>query len=273
MRDLNIVLIQEKLAWQAPAENRARFETLLRHLDEPADLVVLPEMFTTGFTLDAAANAETVGGATSRWMADMAGELGITLCGSLIVEDAGHYYNRLLWVTPDGRTEHYDKRHLFRMAGEHRHFSAGMQRRIFELHGWRICPLICYDLRFPVWSRGAAAFDLLLYVANWPAARRQAWRTLLPARAVENQCYVAGVNRIGVDGNNVRYTGDSGVFDFLGNTFMDCGGENLVAPARLERADLDEYREKFPAFLDADRFTLLADEPAGTESGPAGPGS
>ena len=257
MQDLTVTLLQTALAWHEPAANRAHFSELLRGLPEPADLVVLPEMFTTGFTMDVRGQAETMAGPTVAWMAGLARELNVTLCGSLIVEEAGRFHNRCVWMPPDGRLVHYDKRHLFRMAGEHEHFTAGDRREIVTLKGWRICPLVCYDLRFPVWSRGANAFDLLLYVANWPAARRSAWQSLLPARAVENQCYVAGVNRVGTDGRGVAYAGDSGLHDYLGQTLANLGEAPGHCTVTLGLDALQRYREKFPAYLDADDFRLL----------------
>ncbi|MEO7386676.1 MAG: amidohydrolase [Gammaproteobacteria bacterium] len=254
---MTITLLQTTLAWHDPAANRAHFGELLRNLPQPTDLAVLPEMFTTGFTMQTRAQAETMTGPTVSWLADLAQELGITLGGSLIVEESGAFYNRFIWMPPDGRHRSYDKRHLFRMAGEHEHFAAGSDRLVVDLKGWRVCPLVCYDLRFPVWSRGANAFDLLLYVANWPAARRSAWQALLPARAVENQCYVAGVNRIGTDGQGVAYAGDSGVYDYLAQTLADLASAPGQATVTLGLDALHRYREKFPAWRDADPFTLL----------------
>ena len=257
MQDVTITLVQAPLAWQAPALNRRYFEAAFDRLDGHADLIVLPEMFTTGFTMAPEANAEDMDGESVTWMRSIAQSSGATLCGSLVVTDGGDYYNRLIWMPPDGAVGWYDKRHLFRMAGEDRHYSAGRQRRTFHVGAWRICPLVCYDLRFPVWSRGADEFDLQIFVANWPAARRTAWRALLPARAVENQCYVAGVNRIGVDGNGVRYAGDSLAADPLGNLLADLGDREDTVTVRLDGAALARYREKFPAWQDADRFQLL----------------
>jgi len=256
VQDLTITLLQTALAWHDAASNRAHFGELIRSIPEATDLVILPEMFTTGFTMDVREQAEEPSGPTVRWMAELARERGVTLCGSLIVEDDGRCYNRLVWMPPDGRHLHYDKRHLFRMAGEHEYFAAGNRREIFGLNGWRVCPMVCYDLRFPVWSRGANEFDLLLYVANWPAARRSAWQTLLPARAVENQCYVAGVNRTGTDGKNIAYAGDSGVYDYLGRSLADLGPANGHCTVTLGGAGLLRYREKFPAWQDADAFRL-----------------
>ncbi|MEQ1803648.1 MAG: amidohydrolase [Gammaproteobacteria bacterium] len=257
MQDLTVTLLQTALAWHDPAANRAHFEDLVRSLPGKTDLIVLPEMFTTGFTMDVRAQAETMSGPTVGWLAGLARELDVALCGSLVIEESGRFHNRLVWMPPDGRPGHYDKRHLFRMAGEHEHFAAGERREVFALKGWRICPLVCYDLRFPVWSRGANAFDLLLYVANWPAARRTAWQALLPARAVENQCYVAGVNRIGTDGKGIAYAGDSSLHDYLGQTLADLGGAPGHATVTLPFEALQRYRDKFPAWRDADPFQLL----------------
>jgi len=256
MRALNITLAQSELCWQDPAANRAYFDLLVRNIDTPTDMVVLPEMFTTGFTMDGAAYAETMDGPTIGWMGELASATGIAVCGSLIVTEHGRVFNRFVWSLPDGELGCYDKRHLFRMADEHHHYSSGDHRAVFTLHGWRICPLICYDLRFPVWSRGINTFDLLLYVANWPAPRRSAWRALLPARAIENQCYVAGVNRTGTDGNGVRYAGDSAIVDYLGDSLAQAGAEAGLLSVSLDGDKLLRYREKFPAWQDADRFTL-----------------
>jgi len=257
VQDLTVTLLQTTLAWHDPAANRAHLGEMLSGLPEPTDLVVLPEMFPTGFTMDVREQAEPMAGPTVAWMAGLARELDAAVCGSLIVEDTGRFYNRCIWMRPDGGHAHYDKRHLFRMAGEHEHFAAGAARLVVDWRGWRICPLVCYDLRFPVWSRGANAYDLLLYVANWPAARQSAWRALLPARAVENQCYVAGVNRIGTDGRGIAYAGDSSVHDHLGQALADLGGAPGHCSTRLDLGALHRYREKFPAHLDADPFQLL----------------
>lgn len=259
MQDLTVSLLQTTLRWQDPAANRAHFDDLIAAIDRSdrsPDLIVLPEMFTTGFTMDAAEHAETMDGDSVAWMRLVAGDYGATICGSLIVEEAGRYFNRLIWMPPTGDVGWYDKRHLFRMADEQEHYSAGKQRRIFELQDWRICPLVCYDIRFPAWCRGVDEFDLQIFVANWPATRSSAWRTLLPARAVENQCYSIGVNRVGTDGNDRCYTGDSGAFDFLGNAVVDCGDESVTETVTLPGAPLERYRKKFPAYLDADRISI-----------------
>jgi predicted amidohydrolase len=256
VRDLTVTLVQADLAWQDPATNRQRLGALLDAASPLGDLVILPEMFATGFSMRPPGHAEPMDGPTVAWLRDQAARRGITLCGSLAVVVDGLYYNRLLWATPAGGLDWYDKRHLFRMAGEHRHYTAGTTRAIFALGEWRVCPLICYDLRFPVWSRGANQFDLLVYVANWPVGRRPAWRALLPARAVENQCFVAAVNRVGTDGHGVAYAGDSGVHHPLGHPLVELGPGAQVATVTLQGGELARYREEFPAWQDADRFTL-----------------
>jgi len=256
VRNLNITIPQTALTWQDPAANRTAFEALIEPLAAQTDLVILPEMFTTGFTMDAAGNAEPPDGPTVQWMERIAADFETAVCGSLIVADNGQYFNRLIWAAPGTQPASYDKRHLFRMAGEHEHYAPGQQRSIFQIGDWRILPLVCYDLRFPVWSRGRNEFDLLIYVANWPASRRSAWQVLLPARAVENQCYVAGVNRIGIDGNGVEYAGDSVVADYFGTTLADCGSEPDTVSVTLNLEKLHRYRDKFPAWKDADDYEI-----------------
>ena len=232
-------------------------------LSEATDLIVLPEMFTTGFTMDARAVAEPMNLTTFRWLRQMATQTGAVVTGSYVVQEKGAYFNRLIWMQPDGQFDTYDKRHLFRMAGEDAVYTAGTKRLIKEWKGWRICPLICYDLRFPVWSRNQLtestdfAYDLLLYVANWPAARRTAWNTLLQARAIENLSYVVGVNRVGEDGNGHLYTGDSAVIDFKGDVLFRQADAEVVHHQTLSLDELRAFRAKFPANLDADPFTLL----------------
>ncbi|MHA6494229.1 amidohydrolase [Pseudomonas borbori] len=252
--DLELALVQSELAWQDPAANRAHFQQLISQASG-ADLIVLPEMFSTGFSMDSAALAEPESGPTSEWMLEQAAELRAVIAGSLIIQaEDGSYRNRLLWARPDGSMAHYDKRHLFRMADEHQHYRAGTQRQLLELKGWQIRPLICYDLRFPVWSRDSQHTDLLLYTANWPAARRQHWNRLLPARAIENLCYVAAVNRVGEDGKGHGYSGDSQVLDYQGETLLNAGAASGVFHITLKAADLAAYRERFPAYQDADPF-------------------
>lgn len=256
MQNLTITLMQTGLHWHQPEANRQVFTEFAAGMAGRTDLLILPEMFTTGFTMQARGVAEEMDGETVRWMADLARDLDTTVTGSLVIREPAGYFNRLIWMPPDGRVAHYDKRHLFRMADEQDHYTAGRRRRIFRIGDWRICPLVCYDLRFPVWSRGIDDFELLLYVANWPASRRSAWQTLLPARAVENLCYCAGVNRVGTDGNGVDYAGDSGAWDFLGRAVAECGDRPGAVSVELDGAALARYRDKFPAHLDADQFEL-----------------
>ncbi|MBS95404.1 MAG: amidohydrolase [Chromatiales bacterium] len=253
---MRLTLLQADLLWQNPSANRDMFGEQIAAQAENSDLIVLPEMFTTGFTMDAAANCEEPDGESSRWLQDMADRHGTALCGSLIIRDAGVYYNRLIWVEPGQEPSSYDKRHLFRIGGEHDHYTAGKQRLIVQLGEWRICPLVCYDLRFPVWSRCDNDYDLLLYVANWPGTRRSAWLSLLPARAVENLCYVAGVNRVGTDGNNVGCSGDSLIVDYLATIIAAAGDTVAAVSATLSLDKLERYRKKFPAWKDADSFSL-----------------
>lgn len=254
--NLNIALIQTELAWHDRESNLEHFEHLLSQAEQ-ADLVILPEMFTTGFSMESEALAESESGPTSVWMLAQAERIQAVVTGSVIIRAAdGSYRNRLLWARPNGELSYYDKRHLFRMAGEHEHYSAGEQRVVFDLNGWQIRPLICYDLRFPVWSRAADDTDLLIYTANWPGARRQHWNRLLPARAIENLCYVAAVNRIGEDGKGFAYTGDSQVLDYQGEGLLSVAASDGVFHVTLSAADLHAYRTRFPAHMDADGFEV-----------------
>ena len=255
---LRVTLVQQPLVWHDAAANRARFNALLAPLAGNTDLVVLPEMFTTGFSMDVEQLAESVGGPTSRWLENKARELRAAITGSVMVKDGVHFYNRRFWAEPGAPLRHYDKRHLFRMANEHQSFSPGARALSVEWRGFRICPLVCYDLRFPVFSRRREAleYDVLIYCANWPAARRQAWRALLKARAIENLAFVIGVNRVGNDGKKLPYAGDSVAHDFLGEPLAELGSEPAVVTVELDLAALRAFRERFPAHLDADRFTL-----------------
>lgn len=258
MSALRVALLQQPLLWREPQANRAAFESLLLPLAGKCDLVVLPETFTTGFSMQVQAIAEPAGGPTAQWLSGLALKLDTAITGSVITCEEGRYYNRLLWAAPAEPLMHYDKRHLFRMGREHEHFTAGRSAWSVAWRGFRICPLVCYDLRFPVFSRrrDELEYDLLLYVANWPAARADAWRQLLRARAIENQAYVIGVNRVGADGLGVAHAGDSAVIDFLGRTLAEAGDAACVLTAELARESLNAFRDKFPAHLDADRFTL-----------------
>lgn len=256
LEDLTITLVQTDLAWQNPEANKAYFDNVFEQV-KGTDLVILPEMFTTGFSMDAENQAESEDGQTIQWLRQSAIQLQAVITGSLIIRtNDGNYYNRLFWARPDGTMVHYDKRHLFRMANEHLHYSAGKHQLVTEYKGWKIRPLICYDLRFPVWSRDAHNTDLLLYVANWPARRRQHWNRLLPARAIENLCYSVGVNRIGEDGNGYPYSGDSQVCDYSGNLLLDCEDKKGFFNCTLSGSNLLAYNESFPAFQDADMFEL-----------------
>lgn len=253
-------LVQCPLRWHDAAANREAIERRLDALGSPVDLVVLPEMFTTGFTMKPGEVAEPPGGATERWLQALSRRLNAAVTGSHVCIDAGHHYNRLLWVMPDGAVTHYDKRHLFRMAGEHEQYAAGRRPRTVEWRGLRFALQVCYDLRFPVWSRRRPGFDYdaLVYVANWPAPRRTAWRALLVARAIENQACVLGVNRIGEDAQGLAYAGDSLAVDPRGDLLVDAGDRDGVFLATLDAAALHQFRDRFPAHLDADRFTLDA---------------
>jgi omega-amidase len=254
--NLRVTMIQADLAWQDPVTNRRNLAAHFRGLAGHTDLVVLPEMFTTGFSMEAGSLAETMAGATVGWLREEAAAIGCAITGSLIVADGGQHYNRLVWATPDGGFAHYDKRHLFRMAREQEHYASGDQRLVVELKGWRVCPLVCYDLRFPVWSRNRGDYDVLLYVANWPSRRRSAWSALLRARAIENVCYVVGVNRVGKDGNGASYSGDSVALDFLGQVLGGDRGGDFVETVVLDRESLATFRRDFPVHLDADDFEL-----------------
>ncbi|HEU4813378.1 MAG TPA: amidohydrolase, partial [Xanthomonadaceae bacterium] len=261
MDDLRVSLVQGATRWHDPAANRAYYGELIAPLHGTTDLVLLPETFTSGFSNDAIARAEDMDGPTVGWMRAQARALDAAVCGSVqlraTVDGSEGVFNRLLFATPDGRLNHYDKRHLFRYANEHERYAAGRERLVLDWRGWRICPLVCYDLRFPVFSRnrfdveraGQPDYDLALYVANWPAARAHAWKTLLRARAIENLCYVAGVNRVGIDGNNLSYAGDSSVIDYVGDALSECTDSEMVTTTTLLSAGLKAHREHFPAML------------------------
>ncbi|MBD1398105.1 amidohydrolase [Pontibacter sp. JH31] len=256
--DLRVTIIQTALHWQDASANRQMFSEKLAANKPATDLIVLPEMFTTGFSMDAPGLAEEAEGPTLQWMKEEAARYSAVLTGSVIVKDGDNYFNRLYWVRPDGTHEHYNKRHLFRMAKEHHTYTAGKEKLLVELKGWSICPLVCYDLRFPVWSRNTQSqYDLLLYVANWPKPRANAWSTLLQARAIENLSYVVGVNRVGTDGNGHPYSGDSAIIHPKGYHLLETHEVEGVHTVTLSRQELTDFREAFPAHLDADDFTLI----------------
>lgn len=258
MQPLTVSLVQTALHWENPEANRAMLEEQIWQIGQPTDLIALPEMFTTGFTMNAAQVAEPMNLTTFKWLRQMAAQQKACIVGSYVVAEQGRFFNRLVWMRPDGSYACYDKRHLFRMAGEHEVFASGTQRLTVALNGWRICPLICYDLRFPVWGRqhGGQLYDLLLFVANWPAARATAWNALLPARAIENLCYAVGVNRVGEDGKGIHYQGDSAIYDFKGECLLYAKDRAAIFTHTFEPDTLVAYREKFPAYLDADAFEI-----------------
>jgi len=261
-RALRVSLVQGATRWHDPVGNREYYGSLIAPLAGHTDLVVLPETFTSGFSNEAIHNAETMDGPSVAWLRERAKELDAAITGSVQLRASEGVFNRLLFVTPDGEVRHYDKRHLFRYADEHKRYASGRDKLIVEWKGWRICPLVCYDLRFPVFSRNGHDpqrgfdYDLVLFVANWPAARAHAWRTLLRARAIENLSYCLGVNRVGTDGNQLPYSGDSGVLDYLGQAMVDLGAQEQTVTVTLDPAVLAAFREKFPAWMDADAFEL-----------------
>lgn len=262
-QSLIITGIQTPLYWEDRAANLSMFEKKIEGIKEKTEIVVLPEMFSTGFSMNPEQLAETMEGETVKWMRAIAASKKIILTGSVIIEDNGNYFNRMIWMMPNGQYGYYDKRHRFAYAEEDEHYTAGTRRLIASAKGWKINLLICYDLRFPVWSRqtpadpGAGAeYDLLVYVANWPERRIHAWKTLLQARAIENQCYVVGVNRTGNDGKNIHYTGDSLVVDPMGAIMYHATKEEDVFTVSLDPSHLKEVREKLPFWKDADRFDI-----------------
>ncbi len=263
---MKVTLIQTVLHWEDRQKNLAHFDTLVNSIKEPTDLIVLPEMFTTGFTMDPVNLADPLNGPSLQWMAKKSKEKNAVITGSVAVNDAGNYYNRLFWVEPTGNVTTYDKRHLFRMGGEDKHYAMGLRKIITKLKDFNICPLICYDLRFPVWCRNTftktngfptAAYDVLIYVANWPEVRSYPWKQLLIARAIENQCYVIGVNRIGKDGNDITHSGDSMVINPRGQIISKTkANEESIETVSLDKIYLEDFRKTFPVGLDADDFTL-----------------
>ncbi len=289
MQDLSVTLIQSDLYWENPTANLANLEEKIAQISTQTDLIILPEMFNSGFTMNAKAMAEPMNLTTFKWLRQQAKKANAVVTGSFIVKEEKKYFNRLIWMRPDGSFEKYDKRHLFRMGNEHLTFTGGTERLIIELKGWKICPLICYDLRFPVWSRQTSQkkgrkgekeesedgvirtskwnatrieqqksnnYDLLIYVANWPSARSQVWDILLQARAIENQSYCIGVNRVGNDGMGLNYSGNSAVIDFKGNQNFYQKELEIIHTQTLNYQELSEFRIKFPAYLDADNFTI-----------------
>ena len=257
MSDLKISLIQSDVFWEEPQKNREMFQEKIQALSGQTDLIILPEMFSTGFTMNVQQFAEPMQGATVAWLSGMSAKTEADMVGSVIIQENENYFNRLIWAKPDGQLIYYDKRHLFRMAGEDEVFSAGNERIIVELNGWKILPLICYDLRFPLWARNRKnEFDMIIYIANWPERRIAHWNLLLQARAVENQCFVAGVNRIGKDGIGINHTGESALIDYLGNKISTLGSIDKTETNTLSYPSLNKFRKKFPVWKDADDFQI-----------------
>lgn len=263
MSDLTVSLIQANLRWEDIPANLAMFGQKIDSIKERTEVIVLPEMFSTGFSMQSSKLAETMDGSAVQWMKQKAKEKNVIITGSLIIEENGEYYNRLLWMLPNGTYGAYDKRHLFAFADEHNHYKAGEKRLIAQVKGWKICLNVCYDLRFPVWTRntiqenGAPAYDVLVNVANWPERRNTPWRALLQARAIENQCYVIGVNRVGNDGHNIYHSGDTSLIDPVGEIIYHKAHDEDVFTYTLSRTHLEELRTKFPFMKDADQFMIL----------------
>ena len=260
MKDqLDISLIQCSLHWENAHDNLTMFDDLLNQHTSNSSLIILPEMFSTGFSMNPKQLAETMNGKTVNWLKETARKRKSIVTGSLIIEENQHYYNRLIWMQPDGNYGVYDKRHLFSYASEHEHFTCGSKRLIAQVNGWKICTMICYDLRFPVWSRQQknAEYDVLIYVANWPKRRSEAWNTLIKARAIENQCYVIGVNRTGKDGNEIEYIGDSQIVSPLGEVLFHSQEISTMHSHTLYKKEIESVRTQFPFLSDKDDFMLL----------------
>jgi len=257
-KDLKVTIVQTNLAWENVDANLSSFSQKLESLEPSStDLIVLPEMFSTGFTMNASAVAEPMNGKAVEWMAKIAAQKNAVITGSCIIKDDGKFYNRLIWMRPDGTYEYYNKRHTFRMAEENKTYASGDKKLIVELAGWKICPLVCYDLRFPVWSRNTGNYDCLIYVANWPERRSYAWRHLLIGRAIENQSYVVGVNRIGKDGKDIDYSGYSVVLNAKGEPISNTKpNTESIETVSLSYKELENYRKEFPVSLDADKFSI-----------------
>ena len=255
--ELSVTLIQMAIDWEDPTKNMAVLTQKIGSLGNPTDLIVLPEMFTTGFSMNPETIAETMDGPTIQWMRAVAATYQTAIAGSVIIQDEGNYFNRFIMAHVDGKVEHYDKKHLFTLAGEHKIYSEGNILKTFELKGWKIRPMVCYDLRFPVWARNTDDYDLLIYVANWPSPRKIAWDTLLQARSIENMCYTIGVNRVGKDANGLEYPGHSSVFDSLGAICLDFDeGKEAIGQVTLSKDHLSTTRSKLNFLNDRDSFSI-----------------
>lgn len=253
---MKVALLQTSLVWENPIENRVLLEQKINKISEKVDLIVLPEMFTSGFTMHPERVFETMAGETMQWLKKLSKTKNCALTGSLVITESNNYYNRLVFVCPNGKVQYYDKRHLFTLAGENQVYTSGKKKLIVEYKGWKIAPLICYDLRFPVFSRNVEAYDVLVYVANWPQPRIQAWDALLKARAVENMSYVVGVNRVGNDGNQHPYTGHSQVLDYLGNTIIAPFEDQKEVIVTLDKEKQMLARERLGFLNDRDNFII-----------------
>lgn len=254
---MKVAILQSDIVWENPPANRSHFEVMINSISEEVDIIVLPEMFSTGFTMNPANVAETQQGETVLWMQSIAKSKNCAITGSLVIEENKKFYNRMVFVFPNGEIQIYNKRHLFSLAKEETVFTSGKEKVIVDYKGWKICLQICYDLRFPVFSRNVENYDVLLYVASWPKPRINAWDTLLKARAIENMCYVIGVNRIGFDGNDYEYVGHSQVVDFLGNYLVEPFEEENIKIMTLDKNQMLETRQKLNFLEDRDRFELL----------------
>lgn len=253
---MKTAIIQTDLIWENPKENRTQFNQKIDAISQPVDLIVLPEMFSTGFTMFPNDLAEMMSGETVFWMQEVANAKQAAICGSIIIEENDNFYNRFVFVHPNGKIETYDKRHLFSLAGEHEQYTQGTEKVIIQYKDWKICPQICYDLRFPVFSRNNNEYDLLIYVANWPKPRITAWDALLKARAIENMSFVVGVNRIGLDGNKHEYVGNSIVLDELGNSIVEANENDGLFIATLDKTKMLQTREKLNFLNDRDDFSI-----------------
>ena len=245
------------MVWENPSQNRLNFLNKIDSIAQSVDIIVLPEMFTSGFTMNPKGVAETMQGETVSWMKSIASKKQAAITGSLIIKENDNYYNRLLFVHPNGEINSYDKRHTFTLAGEDKVYTAGTKKLIVAFKGWSICPLICYDLRFPVWARNTENYEVLIYVANWPKPRVNAWDALLKARAIENMSYCIGVNRVGLDANNHEYSGHSAAYDVLGNRLDTTPfDKEAISIVTLDKTELENYRNKLNFLNDKDEFTL-----------------
>ena len=257
MQHLKVATVQTNLIWQNATQNRILLLEKINRINKEVDLIILPEMFTTGFSMKPQRIAETMQGKTVKWMRKLASEKQVAIAGSIIILEENNYYNRFLFVHPSGEINQYDKRHLFTLAGEHKVYVSGKEKLIVNYKGWKICPLVCYDLRFPVWARNIEDYDVLIYVANWPKPRIKAWDTLLKARAIENMCYSIGVNRVGVDANNLEYSGHSAIYDCLGEKQTNIKqNQEEIAIVSLNKKEMNEVRSKLNFLADKDSFKL-----------------